>query len=387
MTPLELFFDLVFVFAITQVTSLLSTDPSWGGLFHALLLLSMLWWSWSAYAWLTNTLDPDEGGVRLVMLAAIAAMLIMSLAAPRAFGSDGETFAVAYTAVRAFNLVLLAYASRGNRELATVVVRIFCSAVVVGALLVSAGFLRGAPRLTLWTVAAAVNYLGALVGHMSGWRVWPAHFVERFGQVIMIALGESIVAIGVGAKGLALDAGVIGAALLGITVVSCLWWSYFDWVIYVAETRLAEVSGSRRAALARDVYSYLHLPMVGGIVLFAFGLKAALPDVNRPLDTVPAFGLAGGIALYFLAHVGVRLRISGGLGRGRPLAALVLLALLPAVTHIPAVAAIALVAAVCACLIAYEFFRHRESRALIRRRRSALTWDELRASEGGGPVP
>src|SRR5205809_7962087 len=156
---------------------------------------------------------------------------------------------------------------------------------------------------------------------MRGWRVSPEHFVERFGLIVIIALGESIVAIGVGAAGLTLDAGVIAAALLGITVAACLWWSYFDWVVYVAQARLAQATGARRAALARDAYSYLHLPMVGGIVLFAFGLKTTLADEGAPQGIVPALGLFGGIALYFLAHVALRFRIGGGLGRGRPVAA------------------------------------------------------------------
>ena len=156
---------------------------------------------------------------------------------------------------------------------------------------------------------------------MRGWRLSPRHFVERFGQIILIALGESIVAIGVGAAGLELDPALIGTVLLGVTVVACLWWSYFDWVVYVAQSRLAEATGARRAALARDVYSYLHLPMVGGIVLFAFGLETALHDTAKPLPIVPAFGLVYGIVLYLLAHVALRLRIGGGLGRGRPIAA------------------------------------------------------------------
>ena len=134
-----------------------------------------------------------------------------------------------------------------------------------------AGFTEGSAQLALWGAAVVVTYLGALVGHMRGWRVSPAHVVERFGLIIIIALGESIVAMGVGARGLPLDAGVIWAALLGITVAACIWWSYFDWVAYVAQSRLAEATGATRAALARDAYSYLHLPMVAGIVLFASG--------------------------------------------------------------------------------------------------------------------
>jgi len=380
-TSLELFFDLVLVFAFTQVTTFLSHNPTWGGLLRGMLLLSALWWAWAAYAWLTNTLDPEEGAVRMAMFAAIAAMLVVSLAAPRAFGTDGVTFGVAYFVVRAFHLLLYAIAGRGDRDLFRAVVRIVPAATLAPALLVVAGFLHGSAQLALWGAALAIDYLGVLLGHMRGWRVSPEHFVERFGLIVIIALGESIVAIGVGAAGLPLDAGVIGAAILGITVAACLWWSYFDWVVYVSQATLAEASGMRRAAFARDAYSYLHLPMVGGIVLFAFGLKATLADVGGSLGSVPALGLCGGIALYLLAHVALRLRIGGGLGRGRPVATVVLLGLIPVATHEPALVSLGLVAAVGASLIAYEALRHRESRAWIRSRRGAFTIEEARSVE------
>jgi low temperature requirement protein LtrA len=384
-TPLELFFDLVFVFAFTQVTGLLSHSPTWGGLLRGLLLLGMLWWAWSAYAWLTNTLDPEEGPVRLAVFAAIAAMLIVSLAAPGSFGRDGVIFGVAYLVVRALHLVLFAIAGRGDRDLFRAVLRIVPGAILGAGLLVVAGFLTGPAQLTLWGAAVAVSYLGALLGRMRGWRISPAHFVERFGLIIIIALGESIVAIGVGTAGLPLDAGVIAAALLGFTVVACLWWSYFDWVIFVAQAALAEAKGAARAALARDVYSYLHLPMVAGIVLFAFGLETTLHDVSDPLPIVPAIGLCGGIALYMLAHVALRLRIGAGFGRGRPVAAVLLLGLVRIARVVPALTALGLVAAVCAALIGYEAIRYREGRAWIRSRRGAFSMEEAaRAGRGRG---
>ncbi|MDP9234704.1 MAG: low temperature requirement protein A [Actinomycetota bacterium] len=366
----------MFVFAITQVTGFLSRNPTWGGVLRALLLLGMLWWAWSAYAWLTNTLDPEEGAVRLAMLAAVAGMLIVSLAAPRAFGADGVIFGVAYLAVRVLHLVLIGMAGRGDRDQFHAVLRIVPGAILGAILLVVAGFLDGVAQPALWGVALAVTYLGALLGHMRGWRVSPEHFVERFGQIIIIALGESIVAIGLGARGLPLDIDVIAAALLGITVAACIWWSYFDWVAYVAQSRLAEATGAARAALARDAYSYLHLPMVTGIVLFAFGLKTTLPKTTESLATIPALGLVGGIALYLLAHVAMRLRLGSGLGRGRPVAAVVLLGLFPVARMVPGLAALGLVATVCVALIAYEFFRHREERAWIRNRRGVFTSEE-----------
>lgn len=380
-TPLELFFDLVFVFAITQVTGFLSHSPTWSGLLRGLLLLGALWWAWAAYAWLTNTLDPEEGAVRLAVFAAIAAMLIVSLAVPGAFGRDGVRFGVGYFVVRALHLVLYAIAGRGDRDLFRAVLRIIPTATLAPALLVIAGFLDGSGQLAVWGAALAIDYLGAMVGRMRGWRISPAHFVERFGLIIIIALGESIVAIGVGAAGLPLDAGVMAAALLGITVIAC-WWSYFDWVIFVAQAALAEATGASRAALARDAYSYLHLPMVAGIVLFAFGLETTLHDVNDPLLIVPALGLCGGIALYMLAHVALRLRIGAGFGRGRPVASVLLLGLLPVARVVPALTALGLVAAVCACLIGYEAIRYREGRAWIRSRRGAFTMEEVARAPG-----
>ena len=381
-SPLELFFDLVFVFAFTQVTTFFSRDPTWGGLGRGLLVLAMLWWAWSAYAWLTNTFDPEQGDVRLVVLSATAAMLVAALAAPRAFGADGVIFAVAYLVVRALHIVLFIRAGRGDRDLFAAVRRFGPTATTGAVLLIVAGLVHGTAQLTLWCAAVAVSYGGALLG-MRGWRVSPGHFVERFGAIVIIALGESIVAIGVGSRSISLDAGVIVAALLGFVVIACLWWSYFDWFVFAAQARLAEATGDARAALARDGFSYLHFPMVAGIVLFAFGLKTALPHVTGSLDVVPGVALFGGIALYLVAHVALRLRIGGGWGRGRPVAAAVLLATLPLAWVLPALAALGLVAAVCVALIAYEFLRHRASRAWIRERRGGFTLEEIREAARG----
>jgi low temperature requirement protein LtrA len=375
-TPLELFFDLVFVFAITQVTGFLADNPTWSGLLRGIMLLGALWWAWAGYAWLTNTLNPEEGAVRLAMFGAMAAMLIVSLATPNAFGTDGVAFGVAYFIVRALHLVLYAIAGWGDRDLLRAVLRIVPTAILSPTLLVIAGFYDGTAQLAVWGAALAIDYLGVLVGHMRGWRVSPEHFVERHGLVVIIALGESIVAIGLGAAGLPLDAGLIAAALLGIAVAASLWWSYFDWVAFIAQARLAEATGAERAALARDLYSYLHLPMVAGIVLFALGLKTTLADLDSPLGTIPALGLCGGVALYLLAHVASRLRIGGGLGRGRPIATILLLALFPIAREVPALAALGFVAAVCAALIAYEALRYPYARAWIRSRRGAFTMEE-----------
>ncbi len=240
--PLELFLDLVIVFAFTQVITLMSADPTWAGVAHGLLLLIALWWLWTGFARLTNAVDPEEGAVRMVMLGATAALLVISLAAPRSFGRDAVTFAVAYAVARALHVVLSAIASQGDATLRRETVRLIPNALIASQLLLGAAVLGGWLRSASWVAVAVVSYLGVLVNGDRGWQVSPRHFIERFAQIILIALGESIVAIGIGAQDLRLDAGVIVAALLGITAIACLWWTYFDWVLYVVLSRFNHAS-------------------------------------------------------------------------------------------------------------------------------------------------
>jgi low temperature requirement protein LtrA len=356
----------VFVFAITQVTSFLADDPTWGGVFRGMLVLAALWWAWTAYAWLTSTLDVDEGGVRLAMLAAMGAMLIVALAVPGAFGDDAVIFAVAYLLVRVLHLALYAIVGRGEPDLLGAVLRLAPTAMAGALLLVAAGFVDDDLRVWIWMLALAIDYGGpALIGAGRGWRIAPEHFAERHGLIVLIALGESLIAIGVGA-GLDLDAGVIVAASLGIVVVSALWWLYFDVASLIALRRLVQATGVVQARLARDAYSYLHLPMVAGIVLFALGLKTTLGHVGDELATVPAVGLCGGVALYLLAHVAFLRRATGRLFRRRTVGGVALIALAPLAVVIPALAVLALVAGVCWIVVAYEAIRHREHRVQVR---------------------
>ena len=267
-TPLELFFDLAFVFAFTQVTALLIEDPTWSGVFRGMLVLAAVWWAWTGYAWFTSTLDVDEGGVRLAMLASMGAMLFVALAVPGAFGDDAVLFGLLYFLVRAIHLVLYASVSRDDPDLRNALLRIVPTELLGASLLVVAGFLEGDARIALWVVALAVDYLVPAFTNLEGWRIAPEHFAERHGLIILIALGESIIAIGVGA-GFELDAGVIAAAALGIVVVSALWWLYFDVAAIFARRRLTQAQGLELHRLALHSYGYLHLPMVAGIVLFA----------------------------------------------------------------------------------------------------------------------
>jgi low temperature requirement protein LtrA len=365
-TPLELFFDLVFVFAATQVTSLLADDPTWGGVLRGMLVLAALWWAWTAYAWLTSTMDVDEGGVRLTMLAAMGAMLVAALAVPGAFGDDAVLFGVAYLLVRVFHLVLSAVVARDDPDRRGAIARFVPTAMLGAVLLVVAGFLEGDARIAVWLVALAIDYLGpTVVGVGRGWRIAPEHFAERHGLIVLIALGESIIAIGVGA-GFELTAGVIAGAGLGIVVVSALWWLYFDVAAIIARGRLMQARGLELHRLALHAYSYLHLPMVAGVVLFALGLKTTLGDVGEALETVPAVALCAGVALYLLADIAFLFRATGYLFRRRTIAAVVLLALIPAALAMPALAALALVGGVCSLVVAYEAIRYRGDRVRIR---------------------
>jgi low temperature requirement protein LtrA len=365
-TPLELFFDLVFVFAFTQVTTLMSDDTTWGGLGDGLLILAALWWAWAGYAWLTNAVDPDEGVVRGAMLVAITAMFVAALVVPDAFGAHGVLFGVAFLIVRLMHVALFALAGRGDRDLLSAVLRITPSTVVGAGLIIAAGFVDGALKPALWLIALSVDYFGPLVSGASGWRVHPGHFAERHGLILIIALGEALIAIGVGVGDTRISAGVILTAVLGLVVATSMWLAYFDFFSIRAEQMLSERSGPERNALARDAFSYLHLPLVIGIVLVALAMKKTLAHVEDPLDTIPALGLFGGSALYLLAYGAIRIRVARTLSRGRSVTAIIFVALLPVATAVPALVALALATAVWVSLHVYEFVWWREARAQTR---------------------
>ena len=365
-TPLELFFDLVFVFALTQVTGRLAADASWAGLGRGLLILAALWWAWAAYAWLTDTINADEGAIRLAMFGAMGAMFVVALTVPTAFEDDAVLFGVAYLLVRVLHLVLYTVGARHEPDIVRAV-RMFTPTSIAGpSLIILAGFLEGAPQVAAWIGALVLDYVGPALGRGRGWTVHPAHFAERHALIVIIALGESIVALGAGATGLEIDVGLVTTALLGIVVVAALWWLYFDVVAIVAERRLTQARGVARARQARDSYSYLHMPMVAGIVLFALGLKKTLANHTEPLDAIAAVGLCGGLAIYLLAHVAFRLRNLRTLNRQRLVIAAVLLAFVPVATEIRALSALAVAAAISAGLVAYEAIRFREARARVR---------------------
>jgi low temperature requirement protein LtrA len=365
-TPLELFFDLVFVLAITQCTALMAAEPTWTGLGKGVLVLGVLWWSWVGYAWLTSVVDPEEGAVRIVMFVVMAALVVAALCVPDAFGNTALLFACAYGIVRFGQIALFLVASRDDPRLRQSILGLAGGTALGVGLLIAAAFTDGWLQGALWVVALVLDMGEPFLFGSEGWRLVPGHFAERHGLIIIIALGESIVAIGVGVSG-GVDAGVVTAATLGVAVAAALWWLYFDVVALVAERRLSRAAvGREQNEIARDSYSYLHFPMVAGIVLVALGLKKTLAEVGDPLDVVPATALLGGTAVYLLAHVSFRLRNLHTLNKQRLACAVLLLALIPAAVELPALATLAILAGVLTALIGYEALRFAEARDRVR---------------------
>jgi low temperature requirement protein LtrA len=365
-SPLELFFDLVFVLALTQCTQLMSDYPTWGGLGKGLLVLGLLWWAWVGYSWITSVVDPEDDSVRIVIFAAMAALLIVALAVPNAFGGLALEFALAYAAVRYGQLGLFMIASRDAPDLRHSVLTLAGSTTVGVGILVAGSFLDGDAQVAVWAVALALDMAGPYFFGSEGWRLVAGHFAERHGLIVIIALGESIVAIGVGVGG-ALSFGQGVAAVVGIGLAAAMWWLYFDVVALVAARRLERAEpGREQNEMARDSYSYLHFPMIAGIVLVALGMKKTLAEVEEPLTVETAFALLGGMAAYLLAHVSFRYRHIHTINTRRAGLAVLLLALLPVAIEIPALATVAVVTVLTWLLIVYETRLYGDARQRVR---------------------
>ncbi|MEA2220568.1 MAG: hypothetical protein QOJ35_3194 [Solirubrobacteraceae bacterium] len=365
-TPLELFFDLVFVLALTQCTALMAADPTWAGLAKGMLVLGVLWWCWVGYAWLTSVVDPEEDAVRLVIFAAMAALLVVGLCVPKAFDDAALIFAIAYAFVRVAHIALFLLASRDDALFRRSVVGLAGSTALGTGLLVGASFTDGLAQGGLWALALAFDMGGPYLFGADGWKLMPEHFSERHALIVIIALGESIVAVGVGAAE-KVDVGIVVAATLGTAVAAALWWLYFDIVAIVAARRLARAEpGRERNEMARDSYSFIHFPMVAGIVLVALGMKKTLGHVEDPLKLVPAFALFGGAAIYLWAHVAFRYRHVHTLNARRLGLGVLLVAFIPVAVEIPALASVGVLAAALAILIVVETRSYGDARDRVR---------------------
>lgn len=366
-SPLELFFDLVFVFALTEVTSLLAAEISVANYLRGVAVLMAVWWAWAGFSWLTNARDAEGEWRRLSIVLAMAAMLIVGITIPQSYGDDALVFALGYAAVVVLFVVTYGLSVRDDSEMLRAVVRLGAGAIVVPVLMIGAALVGpGVARTVMIVLALLIAYAAPYVAGTMGWRVSPAHFAERYGLIIIIALGESVVSIGIGATDDPLGWPIVIGVTLAMLIVAGMWWLYFDVVARVAEHRLAQATGLERNALARDCYTYLHLPMVVGIVFLALGLKKALAEPVAPLKALVAAALFGGAALYLLAHVAFRWRGVRSLNVQRLVVAVLLLGCAPLGSRLPALASVALLAVVVNGLVVYEVVRYREDRARIR---------------------
>jgi low temperature requirement protein LtrA len=380
-TPLELFFDLVFVFALTQVTAFMADELSWHGILNGALVLILLWWAWTGYAWLANVVSAEERAIKLAILTGMAAMFILALCIPEAFddapgGLDGPVvLVVCYLLFRLMHLLMFMIISREDSGLRAQVWRFAPSVLASSAILLVASQFEGWLQTGLWVLALVADYVGTALGGFSGWRLpSPGHFSERHGLIIIIALGESIVAIGAGVAKEPISAVIIAASVLGLLLSSGLWWAYFDVSALLGEHALASEPIKTRARLARNAYSYTHMPLVLGIVLVALGLKEVLlyvsdsshHAVTDPLTSVALAALVGGVVIYLLGHVLFKWLTVHTVSPVRLVAAGVLLLTIPLIAGRPALVQLAVVAFLITGAMLIETLVFGESRRQIR---------------------
>jgi low temperature requirement protein LtrA len=364
--PVELLWDLVFVFAITQVTILLSHDLSWAGFGRSMLVLALVWWAWSAFVWAANAQESDSPVLRASLIGGMVMIFIAGLALPQAFGNEATLFAVTYAGVRFLHLALYADASRrGNASWAAIAG--FAVTVAIGmGLLIGGSFLEDGARVAMWAAAAAIDYAGPAWLTRERLRglqeVAVAHFAERYSLFIIICLGESIVAIGLGASGEPLSAALVAAVAFGLLITVALWWTYFDRFAATAEERLRVHEDPVLAAA--DAYSYLHLVLVAGIIIFAVGVKLAVEGVDAPLSDAARLALCGGVALYLAGHVAFAWRMGGGINYTRLGVAAALLVLFATGSGLDAWGLAAVMTGVMAALCALEAVRDRRPLAV-----------------------
>lgn len=379
-TPLELFFDLVFVFALTTITGWMAVDADVTSVLRGTLIIAVMWWCWVGYAWIGNMVRADEGLARVGLFAAMAGVFIAAVTIPEAFddatgGLHGPlVFAFCYLLVRAVHIGMFWLASREDPQLRGQVLRFLLSMLAGTVLLLVASQTSGPTQTLLWAAALAGDYLGTAVGG-TNWRLRSAgHFAERHGLIIIVALGESIVSIGIGVAEQPISWPIIIASTLGLAVAGAMWWAYFDVTALITERALDAAEGSRQIRLARGGYSFLHLPMVVGVIMMSLGLKKVLGYVSGddghtltdPIYGVPLGALYGGAALYLLAHVGFKRYVTAILNVERLCVVALLLLLVPLVAILPALATLAILAAVLGALIGYETHRYAEIRHRIR---------------------
>jgi low temperature requirement protein LtrA len=367
-TPLELLFDLVFVYAITNVTALMEQDIGAETVLEGVVTLAVVWFGWCAYAWLGNQAQADEGLVRVAMVVAMGGMFFVAISIPYAFEPEGNAalvLASAYAVVRFTHLGVYLIAAGDDTQLRSAIMAMLGVATVVLVLLFTGAALGGVQQRWWWLAAVAIDQLGVYLVRSTRWRLNSAsHFAERFGLVIIIAIGESIVAVGVATSSAELGGRDALALVCGLAIAVCLWWLYFDVVATVGEEVLVRSSGVERARLARDSYTYAHFPLVAGIVFTAFGLVVLIGDDGH-VDA-GRYALYGGIICYLAGHFLFRLRNVGGVNAPRAIAALVMLLAIPIAGGLTTLGQVAVPAIVLTILVAVEVRAFRQPRDAIR---------------------
>lgn len=354
----------------------MTSDLTLRGALRGLVLLASIWWTWGSYSWLGNHSKADAGVVRGGMIAGIAAMFVAGLAIPRAWARDGGGLSAALVLAGALAFVQISHiavyflAAKGDSKVQGQILRMGAAVCVSSTLLVVGAFMGGPAQTVLWFAGLFANYAGVYFGG-TNWRPpMAAHFAERHGLIVIVALGESFVAVGLGASQAPITSSVIIAALLGMLISLSLWWTYFDVTAVFAERVLAAAEGLERIRLARDSYTYLHFPMIVGIIYLAVGLKKVMSYVathsSHELTGVPLYALFGGVSLYLLAIVAFRYRNVHSLSVPRVVAAFICLALILIAAQLPALAALSMTAAVLVCLIAFEAIHYAGARTRIR---------------------
>jgi low temperature requirement protein LtrA len=346
-TTIELFFDLVFVFTVTQLTTLLFREPSWTGLGRVAVLFANLWWMYGGYAWLTNAVPPRRTSQQLLILCGMAGFLVVALAIPNAFATTGAAFGIGYLVVTLVHFGLFLEAE--SRPTVRVMLRTGPANLVTAGIVVAGGFVHGDARWALWTSAAVLHWLTPYVFSPSAIGLRPAHFVERHGLILLIALGESAVAVAIGLHGQDLTAARLASALLGLAISAALWWLYFDRDDAAAERALSGAPEDARAWMALYAFGYDFLAVLGGIVVLAAGVRLAAHAPTDTASTATAWLLAAGTGAY-CAGLGL-LRATLGSGHPGPRVALGLVVLVSAVLGLE-LSALAQLAAIAGILIA-----------------------------------
>jgi low temperature requirement protein LtrA len=326
-SSLELFFDLVFVFTITQLTGVLVHEPSWRGLLQVSLMLGVIFWMYGGYAWLTNAVALDRLTHRLTLLLGMAGFFVVALAIPRAFSGNGTAFGLAYLAVVLIHLGMFARSSR-----ITVVRAIMGLApfnLVTALLILAGGILGGTLQYLLWGAAVTFEWISPKLIDDSGFVIEPGHFVERHGLVVLVAIGESVVAVGIGAARLAVNAELVAAAILGLSLSACLWWSYFASDDGSAEQSLNDAPAARRPGLAVAAFGYWHLLILLGIIAIAFALRSVTGHAFASLSAAPAIALGAGASVFLLGEALYRRTLAIGAARARAFTAVLALATIP----------------------------------------------------------